>query len=462
MSSSLSLLPLVTLFSIFSLSSAYSTTLSLSPTAAAPPPPLANPWQRLNHLAAASSTRAHLLKHKNTTISGATGATKAPLFPRGYGGYSISLSFGTPPQTLPFVMDTGSSLVWFPCTQRYACSSCNFVNVNPSNISIFMPKSSSSSMIIGCKNPKCRWIFPDVRCKNCDQNSTTCAAEFCPPYIIQYGSGSTTGLLLSETLFFPENSVENFFVGCSIFSSRQPAGIAGFGRGPESLPAQMGLKRFSYCLVSHRFDDEPVSSDLVLVGGGGAAAAGVEYTPFRKNPKSANPAFQDYYYVTLRKITVGGVHVKAPYEFLVADAAGDGGTIVDSGTTFTFMENRVFEPVAEEFEKQVGRRNYSRAREVEDRSGLRPCFNVSGEGSVSLPELSFHFKGGAEMVLPLADYFSFLDDSVICMTVVTNNSTREGIGPGPAIILGNYQQQNFYMEYDLENERLGFKRQLCK
>ncbi|KAK4414783.1 putative aspartyl protease [Sesamum alatum] len=452
---SLSLLPLFSLISLFSLSSAYTTTLSLSPAAFAPP--LSNPWQRLNHLATASATRAHHLKLPKTNIS----ATKVPLFPRGYGGYSISLSFGTPPQTLSFVMDTGSSLVWFPCTQRYTCNSCNFVSVNPSNISTFIPRSSSSSRIVGCKNPKCRWVFPGVQCKECEGNPTACT-EFCPPYIIQYGSGSTTGLLLSETLLFPEKPVNNFVVGCSIFSSRQPSGIAGFGRGPESLPAQMGLKRFSYCLVSHRFDDTPVSSDLVLVSGAAAGkGSATNYTPFRKNPSSSNPAYQDYYYVTLRKITVGGVNVKAPYKFLVPDSDGNGGTIVDSGTTFTFMENPVFELVAQQFEKQVGK-NYSRATEVENQSGLRPCFNISGENSVILPQLSFHFKGGAEMVLPLADYFSFFDDSVICMTIVTNSAAEGEVGPGPAIILGNYQQQNFYLEYDLENERLGFQKQLCK
>ncbi|KAG8376824.1 hypothetical protein BUALT_Bualt09G0104000 [Buddleja alternifolia] len=453
--------PTLLLFSLISLFGhcyAYTTTLSLSPTAVAPPP-TTNPWQRLNHLATASATRAHQLKHPKTNIS----TTKVPLFPRGYGGYSISLRLGTPPQTLSFVMDTGSSLVWSPCTHRYSCSSCNFVNVNSANISTFIPKSSSSSKIVGCKNPKCNWVFPNAHCTNCTKNSATCT-EACPPYIIQYGSGSTTGLLLSETLTFPKKTVNNFMFGCSLFSSRQPSGIAGFGRGPESLPVQMGLKKFSYCLVSHRFDDAPVSSDLVLVsGGGGAATAGISYTPFRKNPISSDPTFQDYYYVTLRKITVGGVNVKAPYKFLVADSDGNGGTIVDSGTTFSFMESKIFELVAEEFEKQVGK-IYSRAREVENESGLRPCFNVSGENSVILPQLIFHFKGGAKMVLPLGDYFSFLDESVICMTIVSGNGSGggSGVGPGPAIILGNYQQQNLYIEYDLENEKLGFKKQLCK
>ncbi|KAK4478859.1 hypothetical protein RD792_014364 [Penstemon davidsonii] len=429
------------------------TTLTLSTTA----PPLSDPWQRLNHLATSSITRAHHLKHPKKTTSNIS-ATKIPLFPKSYGGYSVSLDFGTPPQKITFVMDTGSSLVWFPCTDHYTCKSCKFVNIDPTKIPTFIPKKSSSSKIVGCKNPKCKELFPKVQCKDTDKNST-----ICPPYIVQYGSGSTSGLLLSESLVFPEKSVNNFLVGCSIYSTRQPSGIVGFGRGPESLPSQMGLKSFSYCLVSHQFDEKPVKSDLILVHGTNAKNRGggsgeINHTPFRKNPTLSNPAFQDYYYVTLRKITVGGVNIKAPYKFLVADSDGNGGTILDSGTTFSFMEGKLFDLVADEFVKQVGK-NYSRAADVEKVAGLRPCYNVAGEKLIKLPELAFHMKGGAEMVLPLSDYFSFIDDSVICVTIMRGD---DKVGPGPAIILGNYQQQDFYMEYDLENERLGFRKQLCR
>ncbi|CAA0818782.1 Eukaryotic aspartyl protease family protein [Striga hermonthica] len=456
---------LLLIFSLPSHSSARSTTLSLSPTAL-PPPLQTDLWQKLRHLSAASSARAHNLKHPQsnptTTTTTTTTAASAPLFPRGYGGYSISLGVGTPPQNLSFLMDTGSSLLWFPCTQRYSCSSCSFPGSDPASLPVFIPRSSSTSRIVGCRNPSCKWIFPDVQCRECAQNATTCS-ELCPPYIIQYGSGSTTGLLLSDSLNLPGRTVENFTAGCSVFSTRQPEGIAGFGRGPQSLPSQLGLTRFSYCLVSHRFDDSPASSDLVLTAATSRSkTAGAEYTPFRQNTSTGNPAFGDYYYITLRKITVGGVNVKAPYEFLAADASGKGGTIVDSGTTFTYMDKGVFEPLEEEFVRQVGR-NYSRTVEVEKRAGLRPCFNVSGEETITLPQLTFHFKGGAEMVLPLADYFSFSEESVVCMTIVTSDGALGGgVGPGPSIILGNYQQQNFYVEYDLENDRFGFKRQLCR
>lgn len=461
--SSLSIITLISIlcFCNFSSSSSSQTTLTLSLTQHIPPSQQSeqetkrHPWlQIINSLASSSITRAHLLKNPKEKSSS---TSKIPLFPRSYGGYSVSLSFGSPPQKLSFVMDTGSSLVWFPCTHRYTCYNCDFPNVNQTNIPKFIPKLSSTAKIIGCKNKKCGFVFGSSDPIRCSDNG------ICPAYMLQYGSGSTSGLLLSETLDFDEGDATDFVVGCSIISSRQPSGIAGFGRGPASLPVQMGLKKFSYCLISHRFDDAPVSSELVLYrnsSNSGAGGSGISYTNFHKNPVTSRSAFKEYYYVNLRKITVGGKTVKIPYRFLVPGSDGNGGTIIDSGTTFTFMDGHAYDLVAKEFENQMSK--YKRALDVESESGLGPCFDIAGK-LAEFPELMFHFKGGAKLSLPLADYFSFLGDSgVLCMTIVSSSLIGSNSTTGPSIIIGNYQQQNIYLEYDLENGRLGFKKQTCK
>ncbi|XVF46985.1 hypothetical protein PTKIN_Ptkin03bG0072700 [Pterospermum kingtungense] len=422
-----------------------------------------DPYQTLNHLVSSSLARAHHLKNPQTS----TTTTTTPLFSHSYGGYSISLSFGTPPQILPLIMDTGSDIVWFPCTHRYVCKNCSSSSSpTTNNIPSFVPKLSSTSRLVGCQNPKCSWIHHTntTQCDDCGNNCT----QVCPPYFILYGSGMTGGVALSETLNLGDRTVANFLVGCSIFSSNQPSGIAGFGRGLPSIPSQLKLHKFSYCLISRRFDDSTSSSTLILDNTSelDKKTIGLTYTPFLKNPiVEGKEAFQVYYYIGLRKITVGGRHVKAPYKYLSPGSDGNGGTIVDSGSTFTFMAREIFEPVAKEFVKQV--KNYSRARDVEVLTGLRPCFFVKvGEKPVEFPELRLHLKGGAEMALPLENYFAVIGDGAACFTVVTDGGVgggaEGGVGhSGPAVVLGSFQMQNYYVEYDLRNERLGLKKQLC-
>ncbi|XP_018851223.1 probable aspartyl protease At4g16563 [Juglans regia] len=461
-----SLLSLFSVFSLYFFASSSSSVTPETPTITIPLSPLftkhpsSDPIKTLYYLTSASLTRARHLKRPKSPSP----LPKIQVFPHGYGGYSISLSFGTPPQTLPFILDTGSSLTWFPCTSRYLCANCASPSVHPAKILKFIPKLSSSSKILGCKNPKCASFFgPDVqsRCQDCSPASQNCS-QSCPPYVIQYGLGSTAGLLLSEALDFPVKTFPNFLVGCSIFSTGIPVGNAGFGRSSESLPSQLGLSRFSYCLLSRRFDDTMESSDLILYGGSGSTKTpGLSYTPFRKNPVSNNTAFREFYYVTLRKVIVGDRTAKIPYKFLVPGADGHGGTIMDSGTTFTFMEKPVFDAVAKEFETQMA--NYTRAVDIEAQSGLGPCFNIGGKKNLIIPDLTFQFKGGAKLTLPLGNYFSFVrNSSVVCLIIITDDVLGSGPSGGPAIIFGSFQQQNLYVEYDLENERLGFRKQSCK
>ncbi|KAL2325017.1 hypothetical protein Fmac_024075 [Flemingia macrophylla] len=74
----------------------------------------------------------------------------------------------------------------------------------------------------------------------------------------------------------------------------------------------------------------------------------VTYTPFSKNE---NAAFGAYYYVTLRRIIVGGKGVRVPRKLLETDVSNDGGFIVNSGSVFTFMERPIYDMVARELRR---------------------------------------------------------------------------------------------------------------
>ncbi|KAI3502672.1 hypothetical protein L1887_30892 [Cichorium endivia] len=441
-------------FSTSSSSSQTTFTLSLTqhipvPSQELPEETNQHPYLRtINYLVSSSLARVRRLKNLNDSSSASI--SQVPLFAQGSddGYYSVFLTFGSPSQNLSYFMDTGSSLVWFPCTSQYKCSDCPTSGVYPNKTTVFMPQLSSSAKILGCNDEKCQLVRAST------PGIILCSSKKNCYYEQGYAIGNTSGLLLSETLHFPEGDVTDFAVGCSTSSTRPPLGLVGFGRGRESLPAQMGLKKFSYCLVSHQFDDdETVSSELVLVRGSsnsGAGEGGIRYTKFRKNPAF----FNEYYYLNLRNITVGGTRVEIPYGFLVPQSDGNGGTIIDSGTTFTTMDEPIYNLVAKEFENQMSM--YNRDTYVESQSGFPLCFDIKGKKPV-YPELMFHFKGGAKLSLPMADNFVQVGEAA-CMTIV---SIGLDSSIGPSIIIGNYQQQDIYMEYDLENGygRLGFKKE---
>ncbi|KAK9723583.1 hypothetical protein RND81_05G009800 [Saponaria officinalis] len=293
-------------------------------------------------------------------------------------------------------------------------------------------------------------------CPNCTLSLPGSCDKRCF-YDQAYGSGKTSGKALFENLNLPGEVVREFFIGCSLNTVGFAQGIAGFGRMPMSLPSQLALTKFSYCLVTHKFDDTAKSSKLIL--GDSGDVQGITYTPLLNNPPMI--PFNQYYYVHIDQITIGGKIVDVPSNLLLPDNIGNGGTIVDSGSTFTFIVSTVFDPIATAFMNQIPPDKMNRVSLNQTSLGNVLCVNVMGDPTFSFPEIIFKFKGDGQMDLPMANYLDAGQDN-FCLPFA--NSTMQ-IGPGgsgPAIIIGNYQQQNFHIEYDLENERLGFKRQNCQ
>lgn len=99
---------------------------------------------------------------------------------------------------------------------------------------------------------------------------------------------------------------------------------------------------------------------------------------------------------------VGHKHIKIPSKFVVPGYEGSGGTIIDTGASLTFMEKSIFNLVAQEFEDQLA--DHERAGDV---GVLGPCFGTECEESMSFPQLSLVFNGGAKMEVPWSNYLLF-------------------------------------------------------
>lgn len=313
-----------------------------------------------------------------------------------------------------------------------------------------------------CKSEKCAWIHGRNVASGCGP------AQPCPDYESISGRwyadgisvGSTSGHLMLDTL---EETRVDFLVGCSFSSTNEPLGGAGFGDSPESLPSQLGLAKFSYCLLSHSYDDSMKSTDLVLDFHNELQAQGLTYTPLVRAPTiHSSCLFYGFRYLNLREIIVGQTHVKIPDKLRVIGPDGNGGTIVDSSSPYTYMERSIYQSVTREFEKQMAR--YERAPDV---GVLGPCFKLNPtEKLVSYPALALLFEGGAKMELMSVNYLLLADKSnTVCLSFVTDVVGSIGLNIklscGPAIILGNHLQQSTYMEFDLQKRRLGFLKRAC-
>ncbi|KAL9249895.1 putative aspartyl protease [Drosera capensis] len=405
--------------------------------------------------------------------------------------YTLSLSLGTdPPQTLSVYMDTGSDLVWFPCSP-FQCILCDG-KYPPGAAAATLNVSASTR--VPCQSRACSATH------STDSSSDLCAIAgcpldsiemsdcfrfSCPPFYYAYGDGSLVARLHNNSLTMATGSGEppimhNFTFGCAHSALAEPVGVAGFGRGELSLPAQLANlspelgNQFSYCLVTHSFDSTKIRQPSPLILGRASPSGPINnfiYTPMLDNPK-----YPYFYIVGLEAISVGGLRIPAPKSLSRVDRYGNGGVVVDSGTTFTMLPSKLFNSVVSELDRRVGR-FYKRATDIEEKTGLSPCYCCSNGATnmvMAVPTLSLQFAGtgngsSSGVVLPKRNYFyEFLDggDGVGkgkrfgCLMVMNGGDEGED-GGGPGATLGNYQQQGFEVVYDLERRRVGFAKRRC-
>ncbi|KAI3727464.1 hypothetical protein L6452_16078 [Arctium lappa] len=399
--------------------------------------------------------------------------------------YTMSFSLGSAPKrTVTLYMDTGSDTVWLPC-KPFTCIMCEGksdprTTPPPHNL-------SASAAPITCQSPACSAVHSTLptsdlcamaRCPLESIEMSECHNYSCPSFYYAYGDGSFVARLYADNLQIPISSlvIKNFTFGCAHESLGEPIGVAGFGRGPLSLPAQLAGfyphlgTQFSYCLVSHSFDTDRLRQPSPLIlgrvdsFGSENKAKRVPTDDFAYTPMLENSKHPYYYYVGLEAITVGKQRLPAPENMKTIDRKGNGGMVVDSGTTYSMLPKEFYNSVVSEFGKRM-RSGHKRAKAVEERTGLSPCYYVDRIQGV-VPEMVLHFGGNSSVVMPRKNYFyEFMEEGgkvkrkVGCLMVMNGGYFPDS--GGPAGLLGNYQQQGLEVVYDLLNKRVGFARRKC-
>ncbi|KAG8063600.1 hypothetical protein GUJ93_ZPchr0003g17187 [Zizania palustris] len=400
--------------------------------------------ERLHRMTQRSAARAMQL------LSARSGdrSASAPVNPGAYGSifpyteYLVHLSVGTPPQEVQLTLDTGSDLVWTQC-QPCPASDC-FHQTLP----LFDSSASSSFASLPCSSTAC-----ENPCANDNQDNLSCN------YRYSYGDGSVAeGEIGNDTFTFGTGddagervAVPGLVFGCGhanngIFTSNE-TGIAGFGRGALSLPSQLKVDNFSHCFTN--ITGSQSSTVLLglpanLYGSGNGNGSVIQSTPFVQSP-SRDPT---KYYISLKGVTVGSERLQIPESMFALQPNGTGGTIIDSGLAITSLPEDAYKQVCHAFESQL---DLPRDTNYSDE---QPCFKTSPGSTPDVPRLAFHLEG-ATLDLPQENYvFKDANSNVLCLVI-----DKAKVGE-PASI-GNYQQQNMHVLYDLQHNMLSFVPAQC-
>ncbi|GLJ51093.1 hypothetical protein SUGI_1087700 [Cryptomeria japonica] len=223
-------------------------------------------------------------------------------------------------------------------------------------------------------------------------------------------------------------------------------GILGLGQGSISFPSQIGHlygDKFSYCFPSHGNSTSSTSTYLVFSDRSlDHLKSDLGYTPFLKNPPGAPDTF---YYIGIEGIKINGKRLPIPRSIWLVDRLGSGGSIVDFGTTLTYLLQPSYGILLAAFERLV----------IYPRISLDPfdlCFNSFGLENLRLPEFSIEFAGSASFRPPVDNYFIHAAPKIRCLGIV---SVPPLFGVN---LIGNMMHQNFFIEFDRRNSRFGFAR----
>uniref|UniRef100_A0A0E0KP40 Peptidase A1 domain-containing protein n=1 Tax=Oryza punctata TaxID=4537 RepID=A0A0E0KP40_ORYPU len=394
--------------------------------------------------AAAAAYRAHDGSRRGRLLAAADIPLGGLGLPTDTGLYYTEIGIGTPTKRYYVQVDTGSDILWVNCI---SCDRCPRKSGLGLELTLYDPKDSSTGSKVSCDQGFCAATYGGLL--------PGCTASLPCEYSVTYGDGSsTTGYFVSDLLQFdqvsgdgrtrPANSTVTFGCGSQqggdLGSSNQALdGIIGFGQSNTSMLSQLSAagkvkKIFAHCLDT--------------INGGGIFAIGNVVQPkVKTTPLVPN---MPHYNVNLKSIDVGGTALKLPAHMF--DTGEKKGTIIDSGTTLTYLPEIVY--------KEIMLAVFAKHQDITFHNVQEfLCFQYVGSVDDDFPKITFHFENDLPLNVYPHDYFFENGDNLYCVGF-QNGGLQSKDGKG-MVLLGDLVLSNKLVVYDLENQVIGWTEYNC-
>lgn len=327
------------------------------------------------------------------------------------------VAVGTPTATFLVALDTGSDLFWVPCDCKHCAPMDNNASTPGVALRPYSPGKSSTSKPVGCDHALCD------RPNACDAANSSC------PYTVRYVSANTSssGVLVEDVIHFSreresvvggEPVEAPVVLGCgqvqtgAFLDGAAVDGLLGLGLDKVSVPSVLAAAGL---VASDSFSMCFSPDGLGRINFGDAGIRGQAETPFIVSNRHPS------YNISVTGMSVAGEAVAAEFA-----------AVVDSGTSYTYLNDPVYTDLATSFNSQVRekRANFSASIPFEY------CYEVtSGQTELSTPVVTLTTGGGA--VFPVKEPFVIIggqtsDGRVVvlgyCLAVLKNGITVDIIG----------------------------------
>ncbi|PHT31846.1 Aspartic proteinase-like protein 1 [Capsicum baccatum] len=347
------------------------------------------------------------------------------------------VDLGTPNVPFLVALDAGSDLLWVPCEcVQCAPLSASYYSSLDKDLNEYNPSGSSTSKFLSCSHQLC-----ELR-SNCKNPKQPC------PYTVNYVSDdtSTSGVLVEDILHLASGSCmaanssarAPVTFGCGskqtggYLNGVAPDGLMGLGPGEISVPSRLakdGLVRNSFSLCFKEDD-----SGRIFFGDQGPA--GQQTTSFLPS----DGQFVTYV-VGVESCCVGSSCIDQT----------NFKAIVDSGTSFTFLPDQIYNRVVKEFDGKV---NATKASF--EGYPWQYCYKSSSEGLPKIPSFTLKFMMNSSFVVQDPVFVIYGSQGAVGFCLAVEPS---GIDIGT---IGQNFMTGYRMVFDRENLKLGWSRSDCE